>query len=74
MKLLGDYASAMSPALYADTPKAVFAALALAVVHNGGMVSWGTADEHVVTEWDVQHKQGLIPQAVPARWRHLIRS
>lgn len=74
-KLLGDYAAALDSALYADTPKAVFAAVALYVPHNGGASNADlTPEQYLATEWDNQHRAGLIPQAVPARWRHLITS
>lgn len=72
-KLLGDYAAALDSALYADTPKAVFAAVALAVPHNGGAAYADLSPEqYIVKEWDTQHRQGLIPQPVPSRWRHLL--
>ena len=73
MKLLGDYAAALDSALYRDTPKAVFAAVALYVAHNGGSTyeDGDSPEQYLVREWDVQHTQGLIPQPVPARWRHL---
>lgn len=74
-KLLGDYAASLDSALYADVPKAIFAAVALAIPHNGGAAYADlTPEEYVITEWATQHRQGLIPQAVPAKWRHLDRS
>lgn len=72
-KLLGDYAAALDSAFYADVPKAVFAAVALAIPHNGAAVNAHlTPEQYIATEWHVQHRQGLIPQPVPARWRGLI--
>lgn len=67
---LGDYASQISPALYARVPKAVLAAIAVSPNINGGCgdVS-GTADEYVRREWTMLHAQGLVSQRPPrATW------
>lgn len=65
-----DYAVAAGELLDA-IPKAVWAALAVSALTRGG-VDIEEARERVVTEWDTLHLNGIVPQRVPGKFRHLI--
>ncbi len=79
-KLMTTYANECDPELYHRVPKAVWAAIALTPWFNGGAASVTTIEgepltleEYVVTEWYVQHRQGLIPQRVPGQYLKLVK-
>lgn len=70
-----EYMSACGPGFYTDTPKAVWAALAVALaVRLGGITEEGEdapADEFAAAaalireEWRALHAIGIVPQAPP---------
>lgn len=63
MKITGDYVDAVSE-IYEQTPKAVFAALAVSALTTGG----DYVDEAVVRlvhEWRILHDQGIVQQSPP---------
>lgn len=71
-KTSNDYAAALDQDLYADTPKAVFAAIAVSLIISlGAPNDEREIAEWLVTEWDVLHQNGIVPQVVPGRHRHL---
>lgn len=53
--------------LYADTPKAVFAAIALsfATFIGGEEISFNEAVKRVVEEWKILNENGIVPQKAP---------
>ena len=56
--------------LYEETPKAVFAAIAISALTGGG----DRLDEAVVaicTEWNILHQNGIVPQKAPSAKRIL---
>ena len=57
--------------LYASIPKAVLGAIAVSLATCGGDYL-EHARERVVREWHVLHLNGIVPQAVPAKYRHLL--
>jgi len=57
-----DYQKAISNKLYADTPKSVFAALAVSVLVNMCGKSFEEIDSAIIQEWDTLFKQGIVPQ------------
>lgn len=60
-KLTNDYARAVPSELYRDLPKAVWAALAVSALTNGG--DWlERAEALVVEEWWILHENGIVPQ------------
>jgi len=62
-KMLNDYARTLG-ALYDDTPKAVFAALAVSSLTCGGD-ALAEARERVLAEWQILHDNGIVPQKPP---------
>jgi len=60
-----EYAAALR-GLYATTPKAVFAAVAVSVL-TGCRDDLGEARELMVKEWRLLHGLGIIPQAPPPK-------
>jgi len=71
-KLQNEYAS-VARDIYEDTPKAVFAAIAVSYATVGGeLIRLGDTAARLVTEWDVLHRNGIVPQPVPANLRRLI--
>ncbi|MEJ7745272.1 MAG: hypothetical protein WKF61_00655 [Luteimonas sp.] len=60
-KTTNDYAEVLNPALYNEIPKAVFAAIVVSALTNGG--DWlNEADSRIAKEWDVLHGNGIVPQ------------
>jgi hypothetical protein len=62
-KLSNGYARVLGP-LYARTPKAVFAAIAVSALSGGGD-RLDEAAEAVIREWETLHLNGVVPQAPP---------
>lgn len=62
-KLPNDYQRAFG-ALYAKTPKAVFAAVAYGLFFNNGDES-RDAVAAFVNEWRILHENGIVPQRPP---------
>jgi hypothetical protein len=52
-------------------PKAVWAALAISALTQGGSYI-DEARQRVVTEWETLHLNGIVPQRVPGRFRDLL--
>jgi uncharacterized membrane protein len=69
-KLGNEYAEELG-ALFADVPKAVLAAIAVSALTLGGDYL-DEAQQRLVTEWSALHTAGIVPQAVPGKYRHLI--
>jgi hypothetical protein len=72
MKRLNEYATAAGLSLYEETPKAVWAALAISALANSceldGAIQDG--DEQalavaVCAEWATLHRAGIVPQPPP---------
>ena len=63
MKLRNDHMSELGT-LYAATPKAVFAAIAVSYATCGGDYI-ERARENVLLEWWFLHENGIIPQRPP---------
>jgi hypothetical protein len=63
MKLRNDYMSELGT-LYAATPKAVFAAIAVSYATCGGDYI-ERAHENVLRDWWVLHENGIVPQRPP---------
>lgn len=60
-------------ALYAVTPKAVLAAIAISALTGGGD-RLEVAQERLIAEWAALHTAGIIPQEVPPAWRALVET
>ena len=65
MKTRNDYQSAISAKLYAETPKAVFAAIAASLLLNHSGEDFANLDAAIVAEWAVLHSNGIVPQTAP---------
>ena len=66
-KLSNPYQLSISRRLYARTPKAVFAALAVSPWHNRDRDdSTPTADAAILAEWEILFTGGLVPQRPPS--------
>lgn len=63
-KTLNDYVTGFDRDLYRDTPKAVWAAIAISALTNGGD-HLGEAERRVVDEWRALHTARVIPQQPP---------
>jgi hypothetical protein len=61
MKLLNDYAATLDQKLYAYTPKAVFAAVAVSALTIGGDYI-EHANQRVIDEWWTLYDNGIGPQ------------
>lgn len=62
------YQRVLTEALYRDCPKAALAAIAVSALTQGGDFV-DEADQRLVTEWDILHGNGIVPQPVPGKWR-----
>ena len=58
--LTNDYAAELG-ALFDNCPKAVFAAIAVSALTCGGD-QLGEAKARVLEEWEVLHRNGIVPQ------------
>lgn len=65
MKIKNQYARAISRKLYDDTPKAVFAALAVSYITNRDNVEFEDIDAAVRDEWATLYANGIVPQRPP---------
>jgi hypothetical protein len=64
LKVMNEYAARVDD-LYARTPKAVFAAVAVSLLTAGGEPGID-ANAALLHEWKVLHENGIVPQAPPA--------
>ena len=66
MKIGNEYASELGD-LYARTPKAVLAAVAVSVLTRGGddLDDPDAARARLLDEWRILHLNGIVPQAPP---------
>ena len=64
-KLFNEYAGCLPSRMYANTPKAVFAALAVSFALRFNEDAVDAVPETLRTEWDVLHLNGIVPQAAP---------
>jgi hypothetical protein len=69
MKRPNSYQAAIARRLYAETPKAVFAALAASYIINHHDADAGelNLDAELLDEWRLLYEQGIVPQAPPRR-------
>lgn len=65
------YAAALG-SIFEDAPKAVLAAIAVSALTVGGDYL-DDATSRLVTEWHALHLSGIVPQAVPRRYRYLLK-
>jgi len=63
-KTLNDYATAGGFDLLQDTPKAVWAAIAVSLATQGGD-RLTEARALILAEWEVLHANGIVPQKPP---------
>lgn len=71
IKISNQYANLVE-AVYSDIPKAVFAAIAVSALTNGGDDFQGI-DATLIKEWHVLHLNEIVPQPVPGplkKWYH----
>lgn len=59
-KVTNEYAKAVAD-IYADTPKAVFAAIAVSLATCGGD-HIDEAVNNILIEWRILHDNGIVPQ------------
>lgn len=67
-KLLNEYVAAVPRKVYEDTPKAVWAAIAISLATCGGD-RLDDAARAVIHEWSMLNQNGIVPQAIPAPLR-----
>jgi hypothetical protein len=67
-KTLNQYVEAVPRRVYEDTPKAVWAAIAISLATCGGD-RLDDATRALMHEWGILHMNGIIPQAVPSHLR-----
>lgn len=66
MKQSNEYAKWFEPHMFSDTPKTVFAALALSFALRLNEDDFERAMSEVISEWQVLNNSGIVPQPVPA--------
>lgn len=71
-KLSNGYVDAIPAHVYENTPKAVWAAIAISLATCGGD-RIGDAARAIIYEWGILHGNGIIPQPVPAALRRYDR-
>lgn len=67
-KLSNAYVDSLPAGLYEDTPKAVWAAIAISLATCGGD-RLDAAAQALVKEWRILHENNIVPQAIPASLR-----
>lgn len=74
MKQTNQYQRLLSARFYEACPKAVFAALAVSPIFNGGLPEISTSEptpaeieQALLEEWGRLHEQGIVPQRPPGR-------
>jgi len=68
-KTFNEYAATLG-AMYADTPKAVFAAIAVSALTSGGdQLKQGKY--RIAQEWRTLHDNGIVPQPLPHAFEEL---
>ena len=60
MKVLNEYAEAIP--FYSDTPKAVFAAIALSLARRLNEDDYAQAIREIHMEWNALYRAGVVPQ------------
>jgi hypothetical protein len=65
IKVENEYSLAISGRLFASTPKAVFAAIAVSMLTAGGD-SMERVNELILKEWQALYDNGIVPQKPPA--------
>ena len=60
-KTENEYQKAIDPALYADTPKAVFAALLVSYLQRLG-IEFSDVDAAIREEWQALYDSEIVPQ------------
>ena len=70
-KLSNEYVDTLPSGVYADIPKAVWAAVAISLATTGGERLEEALSE-VLDEWLALHLNGIVPQEVPHRlWKRV---
>lgn len=67
-KLSNQYVNTIDSRVYADIPKAVWAAIAISLATCGGD-RLDDATRAIVHEWGILHANGVVPQSVPSHLR-----
>lgn len=67
-KLDNEYIRILPPEVYADIPKAVWAAIAISLATCGGD-RLDDATRAIVHEWGILSLNGIVPQDIPASLR-----
>jgi hypothetical protein len=69
-KTLTEYVEVIPREVFENTPKAVWAAIAISFAVNlGGEGDFSEAAQAVVREWSALHQNGIVPQAIPSSLR-----
>lgn len=72
MKLTNEYANLFDAKVYEDTPKSVFAAIAMSFALRLNEDNFERAMSEIITEWQILNMTGLVPQSVPPYMSKLI--
>lgn len=67
-KISNSYADVIPSEVYENTPKAVWAAIAISLATCGGD-RLDEATQAIIREWGILNENGIVPQAVPANLR-----
>lgn len=70
-KLGNCYVDELETGVYADIPKAVWAAIAISALTCGGDLL-DEATSRVIKEWKILHGNGIVPQEPSAKMQALI--
>lgn len=74
-KKLNEYVEVLPREVFEDTPKAVWAAIAISFAVNlGAEGDFSKATQAVVHEWSILNQNGIVPQEIPASLRKYNRT
>lgn len=68
-KKLNEYVGAIPREVFEDTPKAVWAAIAISFANQIDGDRLDLAAQMIVHEWSLLNQNGIVPQSIPAALR-----
>lgn len=67
MKLTNSYVQSLPPGVYDETPKSVWAALAVSLCLQLNEEDWRSLPDDIRAEWKALYDNGIVPQR-PRTW------
>lgn len=66
MAITNEYSESIRPEFFQDVPKSIWAAIAISYLLHDRGARWDEVEDLVLHEWDVLHRNGIIPQKARA--------